>query len=215
MFTEPNNFVKLIKDIVIKEIGKSQTLKVWQVTDIQNKEDDGYITQYKCQIKHLDFKFTLDDVPIAGLGLGHMKGIIKYPAVGDMVLVAFMDKQPIVLGTVFDWFSQNPDSVPLIKEKELMMIQKEKGSIILMKDNNDVKIQITAEDGSFTNMPSFVLYGDGKVELISKEGAKIRLNLDGSFKIFNKTNHGIEVDSSGSMTIRGTSINATQNGGTW
>lgn len=199
MFEEPINHVRLMKDLVEKGIRSSiQNLAVWIVTDVyQKKEDNGYISQYTCQIKHLDFKYTLDNVPMVGIGLGNMKGILKYPNVGDMVLVGFMDKQPIILGTVYDYFSQKPDGIPLIKLNELIIVQKEKGSIILMKENNDVLIRACDINGVIDN------------------GAKIRINADGSFKLFNKTNHGIEVDINGNMIIRGVTINATQTPGTW
>lgn len=183
-FKEVDNFYKIIKDIIKEELKKQKIgISVWQVTDIKSKQSNGYITDYKCNIKKLNFKLTLDDVPIVGLGLGNNKGVIKYPNVGDFVIVAFDESQPIILGTVYDYFSQRPDLVPNIKLNELAIVQKEKGSIILMKENNDVMIRIADETGNFNN------------------GAKLRLNHDGSFKILSKTNNGIWVDKDGNMKI--------------
>lgn len=199
VFTEPMNFVKIIKDMIDKSIAeKNFGLSVWIVTDIKSRDKtDGYISEYKCNIKHLAFKYSLDDVPFAGIGFGHMKGIIKYPNVGDLVLVAFMDKQPYVLGTIFDYFAEPVDSVPLVKLDELMIVQKEKGSLILMQDNNDIILRASDESGDFNN------------------GARIRINHDGSFKLFNKDNYGVECDKDGNLTFRGVSINATKDNGLW
>ncbi len=197
-FIEPNNFVKLIKELIESEIKKNNLgVSIWQVTDIKSREQDGYITSYKCNIKHPNFKYTLDDVSMIGIGLGHMKGIMKYPNVGDFVLVAFMGEQPFILGTVFDFFSEPKDSIPLVKLDELLIIQKERGSLILMKDNNDVVVRASDENGNFDN------------------GARLRINHDGSFKLFNKENYGIEVDKDGNMLLRGQTINATQQPGEW
>jgi len=108
-----------------------------------------------------------------------------------------MDTKPFILGTLFDYITQNPDSVPQIKLNELLIVQQENGSIILMKDNNDVLIRSADLSGNFDN------------------GARIRINADGSFKLFNKGNYGIECDASGNITIRGVTVNATQTPGTW
>lgn len=197
-FKEPFNFVKLIKRMIEKIIAEKRLgVSIWIVTDIKGKQTDGSITDYRCQIKNLCFKYSLDNVPMIGLGLGHKKGVITYPSIGDYVVVSFMDTKPIILGTVFDYFSQKPDSVPVIKMNELAIVQRENGSIILMKENNDVLIRASDSTGNFDN------------------GARIRINADGSFKVFNKGNFGIEVDSAGNMTLRGVTINGTQTPGTW
>lgn len=197
-FPEPFNFVKLIKGLIEKAINERNIgASVWIVTSITSRENDGYITDYRANIKHLDFKFSLDNVPMAGIGLGNMKGVLKYPDVGDFVLVNFQGSRPYIIGTVFNDFADPKDNIPLIKLSELAIVQKEKGSLIIMKDNNDILIKAADSLGNLNN------------------GAKIRLNADGSFKLFNKNGYGIEVDSSGNMTLRGVTINATQSPGTW
>ena len=197
VFTEPFNMVKAFKDLIGAQDDTIHTLGIWEVTDIVNKTDDGYITNAKYNIKHINFKAQQNDVPMLGVGFGHRKGILKHPNVGDLVLVTFMDTKPFILGTLFDYITQNPDSVPQIKLNELLIVQQENGSIILMKDNNDVLIRSADLSGNFDN------------------GARIRINADGSFKLFNKGNYGIECDASGNITIRGVTVNATQTPGTW
>lgn len=196
MFEEPFSPVQVIKSIVQDVIAKMNTgVSIWLVTDIQSKGADGYITQYQCQIKHLNFKYTLDNVPIAGVGLGNNKGILKYPSIGDFVLVAFQDKNPFIIGTIPDYFSQKPDNIPLIREDELIIVPKEKGSIVLFQQNNDLIIRIADENGDVSR------------------GSRVKLSHDGSLKLFNKDNYGIEVDASGNMTLRGVTINSTQTPG--
>lgn len=198
-FLEPINYVKKMKDLVMKAVSELNLgVSIWVVTDIPVPDgNNGYIKDYKCQIKHTDFTYTIDDVPMAGLGLGNNKGIIKYPAVGDFVLVAFVSSdRPYILGTLYDIFTQAPDNIPQIKLNELALVQKENGSIILMKDNNDIVLRSADSTGAFN-------------------GAKLRLNSDGSFKLFNKDNYGIECDASGNIKLRGVTVDATQTPGTF
>lgn len=198
VFPEQDSFVKVLDEKIANAIkSKKIGVAIWQVTDIKSVGSDGYVTEYKCNIKNLEFKHSLDDVPIGGIGLGHRKGILKYPAVGDFVLVAFIGNEPIIIGTIYDYFSQSPDSVPIIKLNELAIIQKEDGSIILMKENNDILIRAAGSSGDFD------------------DGAKIRLNSDGSFKLFNKDNYGIECDKDGNLVLRGVTIDHTQTAGAW
>jgi hypothetical protein len=198
MFTEPKDLVKVLKDLIKKEIDDRKLgVSIWQVTDTKSRGSDGYATDFKCNIKHTNFKLTYDDVPIAGIGLGHGKGIIRHPEVGDFVLVAFIDEEPFILGTVFDYFTNSPDSVPVIKLGEMIFVAREKGSLILFKDNNDVVIRIADASGNIDN------------------GARFRLNSDGSFKLFGKGNFGIECDASGNLVLRGITIDHQNTGGTF
>ena len=198
MFPEPFSFAKRIKDMIQDQIARMNIgLSIWEVTDIQSKTEDGYITEYKAQIKHFNFKYTLDNVPITGIGLGNGRGIYKYPNIGDFVIVGFIGEDPFIVGTVPDYFTQTPDSSPLIKLNELIIIPNENGSLILFQDNNDIIIRTADSDGDLDN------------------GCKIKFGTDGGFKVFNKDNYGYECDKNGVVTIRATQINHTQTPGTW
>lgn len=200
-FQEKDSLTKVLKEFVKSEIDtKNIGVSIWVVTDIKSRASDGYISDYRCNIKHINFKYTRDDVPMVGCGLGHMKGVIKYPNVGDFVIVAFFDTQPMVLGTVYDYFSTNKDAVPLIKLDELAIVQKEMGSIILMKDNNDVIIRASDENGEFDN------------------GAKIKISADGNFTLLNNEDYGIKsigntIHVYGNVVVHG-SIDAKTDGDT-
>jgi len=126
--------------------------------------------------------------------MGDFKGTFKLPATDDLVLVGFvgLDSQtPVVLGSLIDNFTQSPDGVPVIQEKEYLLTNTSFGSIIFMSANNDIILK-ASNAGDL----------DG--------GAKLRINADGSFKLLNKDGYGIHVDSAGAMTIAGVTVNYTQ-----
>lgn len=191
---EPINLYKTIQKIILSEITKLKGVQIWKVTEI-NKES------YTVNIRDLNFKrVEFTEVPIAGIGLGHFKGIYKLPSVDDLVLVSFLgdtDLRPVVVGTLLDNFTQSPDSPVVIQENELFMTNKTFGSIIFIKNNNTIEMRVPDSSGDLT------------------AGARIRLSPDGSFKLFNKGNYGIECDSSGNVTIRGVTINNTNSAGTF
>lgn len=194
LFTNPNNIYKILKGIIQKELALVKGISIWKVTEI-NKE------QYTVNIRDLNFKqIQYTEVPLLGLGMGHWKGILKYPEVDDLVLVAFLggtSLQPIVLGTLLDAYTQNPDGVIQIDANELFITQKTFGSIIFIKADNTIEMRVPDSTGDLT------------------KGARMRLSPDGSFKLFNKDNYGIECDSAGNVTIRGVTVNHTQTAGTF
>ena len=141
-------------------------------------------------IKRITQTESFDNVEIMGVGLGNGKGQIKMPNINDVVLVAFLPNSvtPVVLGTLFDTYSSVKDTKLDVRTNEYFVNNKANGGYIHIDDNNNIK-------------------------LISYNGAKVRLNNDGSFKLFNKDNYGIECDDSGNITIRGVAINHTQTPG--
>jgi len=155
VFREQDNALKQIKSIAADSVKENQSgkLDVYVVTSI-DKEDPatGLISDYKCSVKNLISKVQYDDVPIIGMGLGNFKGILKYPNVDDFVLVGFYDSSPnpFVLGTLFDRFTQSPDSVPQIKLNEVLISNKTFGSAVYMTDDNRILLKASdPEDGNF------------------------------------------------------------------
>jgi hypothetical protein len=142
-FRELNNPVKEIKDLASEKAGEKRSLQIYYVTSIDFEDKNGFITDYKCTVKSMVTKVQFDNVPILGIGLGNYKGIMKYPEVNDMVLCAFLDNSPtpVVLGTLFDYFTQSPDKIPLIKRNEYLMTNKQFGSIIYMTQDNKIIIK--------------------------------------------------------------------------
>jgi hypothetical protein len=194
LFTNPNNIYKILRGIIQKELALVKGISIWKVTEIDS-------SNYTVNIRDLNFKqLQYTEVPILGMGMGHYKGILKFPEVDDLVLVAFLggtSLKPIVLGTLLDSFTQSPDGVIQINANELFITQKTYGSIIFIKADNTIEMRVPDSTGDLT------------------KGARMRLSPDGSWKLFNKDNYGIECDSSGNVTIRGVTVNHTQTAGTF
>ena len=194
MFVNPNSIYKILKGIIQKELALVKGISIWKVTEIDS-------ATYTVNIRDLNFKqLEYKNVPILGIGMGHYKGIFKFPEVDDLVLVAFLggtSLQPVMLGSLIDTYTQNPDGVVRINTNELLITQKTYGSIIFIKADNSIEIKVPDSTGDLT------------------KGARMKLSPDGSFKLFNKDNYGIETDAAGNVTIRGVTINSTQTPGTF
>jgi len=193
-FIEPKNLWTQLRELIDKEISKLRAITIWKVTDIQP-------ATYSCNIRDLNWKqIEYKNVPMMGFGLGNFKGLIKLPEVDDLVVVMFLggsDPVPIIIGSVFDVFTANPDNIPIIAQNEVLLANKSLGSIIFISSSNEITLKVSDATGNI----------DG--------GARIKLSPDGSFKVFTKDNYGIEVDASGNMELRGVTINHTQNPGTF
>ena len=174
---------------MIQTVVKQQlpNLQIFKVTDVPYKTS-GKITQAKLNIKHPNSGLQYDDVPMMGTGLGHLKGVYMYPSVDDFVIVGFLGDQPIVLGSVNDFFTQTPDSVPQIEENEVIVVGKEKGQYIYLNNSGDILIKTV-------------------------NGAKIKITEDNTFKIFNADDYGIECDASGDVTVYSNTVVKADQGG--
>ena len=193
MIPNIDSIVKELRSLIREEIFKLQRIQAFVVTGVNALT---YSVQIKSSIKAVQF----DNVPILGLGLGNLKGIMKLPSVGDWVLIAFIGNdalRPVVIGTLFDQFTQGPDNIPQTQEDQLVIIGKEAGSFITLNPDNTVIVRSVDASGNVGN------------------GARFKLNPDGSFKLFNRGNYGIECDAFGAITIHGITINNTQTAGTW
>jgi len=143
-------------------------------------------------IKELNLIKSYNNVQMLGQGFGNFKGQIKLPAVNDIVLVSFITESetPIIMGTLFDIYSTTKDGRFSIKSNEYFVNGQTNGAFILIDEDNNIILR-------------------------TPNGSKIKLNEDGSFKLFNKDNYGIEVSSTGVMTLRRTSQVETTTQGTW
>jgi len=143
-------------------------------------------------IKRLNTNEPYDEVEMLGVGLGNGKGQVKLPDVDDIVVCAFIaDSQiPVVLGTHYDVFSTKKDARMDVRSNEYFVNNKINGSYIHIDEDDNIIFK-------------------------TPEGAKLRLAADGSLKLFNKTNHGIEIDASGNMIIRSVSEDHLTSAGSW
>jgi hypothetical protein len=193
MMPSIDNFVKSLRELIQDELRKQKSLQLFVVTGV-NKD------RYTAQIKSMARTVQYDDVPIMTMCAGNYRGVMCLPHVGDFVLVLFVggtSVRPIILGNVFDQVSQTQDNVPLLEEHQFLLAPQEAGPFLTF-----------LPDGAIT-MRTVGAGGDPNL------GSRFSLKPDGSFKLFNKDNYGVEVDAAGNMTLRGVTINATQSPGAW
>ena len=183
MINQLKDFKKVITELVDNRIAEQRGIDLYTVTGMGE-------VPLTVNIKRITQVESHDNVEIMGIGLGNGKGQIKLPNVNDVVLVMFIQNSetPIIIGTLFDIYSAEQDSKLDVLLNEYFVNNKENGGYIHIDNEDNVKI-------------------------ISHNGAKYRLNKDGSFKLFNKDNYGIECDASGNIILRGTTINHTQTPG--
>lgn len=193
-FVEQNSLFKVLKGTIQGEIGKMKGISIYKVTEVNT-------VNYTVNIRDLNFmQLEYTDVPIAGMNLGHYKGVMWLPEPDDLVLVLFLGGQnfrPFIIGSIFDIFTQIPDGIPTISRQEIFMTNKTFGSIIKINNLNEIELKVADSTGNLAN------------------GARFKLKPDGSFKLFSKDNYGIECDASGNVTIRGTTVTHTQSAGTF
>lgn len=150
---ELKNFKTALEEFINNTLdNKSKQLGVYVVTSIN---DDKTVN-----IKELTSKNSYSNVNIVSGALGNGKGLFVIPDVNDIVLVAFIGgnkNNPIILGNVFDTFSQNPDNKPPISKDEVFISNKNGGSYIYIKSNGDVVVKTGAGKFIFGNNGSFSL----------------------------------------------------------
>lgn len=145
-----------LKDTIIQlihdEISKvSQTTKLYVVTGIN--------TDSTVNIKDVTSKQSFDNISFVSHGLGNAKGQILLPDVGDIVYVSFIGgdlNNPVILGSMYDTFSQSPDNKMPISKNEYFISAKTNGSYIYIKSDGTVEIKTGSglfkfnDDGTFT-----------------------------------------------------------------
>jgi len=143
---ENKNFYTILKDTILQTIKDNENFRlgIYEITDIPNKDANGKITKYTANIKHLNTKTQYDNVPIMTIGAGNLKGILTVPSPGDFAFVAFIDKDPVILGTLFDVYTQAQDNIPAIKPGEMIIVAKEAGSYIYFDEDGKITIAGTA-----------------------------------------------------------------------
>lgn len=181
-----------IKDISIEETTKvkstsnfsatpsseqniGRNLEMFQFVDYSDVNGDGKIINNTCNIKSTQTKETYKNVPILGMGLGHLKGVYSTFKAGDLLVVGWLDKNsPVVIGGINDNFSTRPDTVPALESEEALISPKSAGSYIMVKKDDTIKIRnvagieielkgdvmkLTHPDGGFIEIDEDVHFG--------------------------------------------------------
>jgi hypothetical protein len=158
MFKENKDLRQALLELVHEEINKIKTFGVYVVTDTN-------IENYTVNIIHTtNSTLQYAGVAVCGIGLGNYKGIMALPQPNDYVIVGFVgEKTPVVLGTIFSIGEKTPvvsgqqtsryDIVPAIKDNELLIASRTRGSYVFFDENGYVKIKsgtdvITIKNGT-------------------------------------------------------------------
>lgn len=175
----------ILREVVAHELAGQRTSQLGVVTSTfpHESEDDKNNYEVNVRLKHEDLE--LRRVPVATT---HM-GAVAPPAVGDLVLVQFVDgdlNQPVVLGRFYD----DETLPPLHKDGEVLWEHRVSdgtknqirlaadGSIYIQRDvedNSEAKASIRL-DGSSGDIE--IKAGDG-VFVLLKNGSEIQIKADG------------------------------------
>jgi len=141
-------------------------------------------------IKKLNIAVSYNNVQAIGVGLG--KGKIKHYNAGDLVIATFITNSTnlVILGSIYDNISRTKDTKIQVEDNEYFVNNQANGAFIFMDKNNNIIIR-------------------------TPDGAKLKLNNDGSFKLFDHTNRGIEMDTNSAMKIRSLDLDFPDDPGTW
>lgn len=144
-----------------------------QVTDI-DVDDNKTLISGVALVNSREFS----DIKLSGINIGNGRGIISFPKIGDICLVLNLFGEYIYLASIYDEVTRIPDNQVVINKESMIFINKSYGSYIHFNDSDDIIIT-------------------------TKTGAKVKLLKDGTFKLFDKNNYGIQSDGNGNVTIYG------------
>lgn len=211
-FQNPDSLYKTLKGMSLDEISKSPQMDIWIVTTVN-------FLNYTASIQHPNFKqIQYSNVPIMGIGMGNYKGVFKYPDPGDFAIVLFLGKgqqvNPIIIGTMQDILSQNPDVVPQILQKELLIRNDTLGSIIFINKDNNIVLKTADLTGNLNNGAKVTLTNEGDILIQAKTGLNKSIG-SGTITAFatNVIIANTRITANSKVFTEGTDINST--GGRW
>lgn len=155
------SYTQVLKGLIDEQINRKKGLDFFVVTGVNTSE-------HRVNIKKLNDDLSYDDAQYIGLNLGNAKGQIKLPDVNDVVVVGFIagSEIPIVLGTVYDDFSQEKDNKIPLSQDEYLITNQENGAYVYIKQNNDVVIKTQSNRLIISeNEPSYAETNDVWIDL--------------------------------------------------
>lgn len=167
------NIISEMRYILQKELSK--TFFIAQVTSIERFKEN-----YVLKVVRLNDGSVISGVKVVSVGIGNLKGVIKFPEVNDLGIVLNIFGEFFWLGNIFDFYSVKNDVVPDLG-KGMVLQATEGGSFIFLKENNEILLK-------------------------SKSGFKI-IFLNDRVRIMNKDRYGVEITSDGKVNIYGIEIN--------
>lgn len=179
------NIINDLKKYVVKTFHDNiaKLILKVQITDIVNLDNKIYVTGVDIITSD-----EINKIKISGLNVGNGRGIIALPKTDDIILCLNLFGEYFYLANIYDEYTFSKDNHVPIKKNEMLLINKDWGSYIRFSDKDDLIIDTI-------------------------DGAKYKLNKDGSFKLLDKGGYGITSDGSGNITIFGDlTINGAING---
>lgn len=104
-------------------------------------------------------------------------------------------------------------SISLGNEKGIVHGYESGDIVVVMTINKEYFVLGTVHNTLGLPQDEKIEVDEGSYIFQTEGGAKLKLQKDGSFKLFNSSNYGIECSSSGALTLRGVSIDMTDSPG--
>ena len=198
MFTPTGgmSMAKIINQFVKQKMSEMIAIDIGYVESVNTNGIES--TDYMITVNVPDKNLSLENVPVLTNYVDDDAGHMVVPKIGQLCIVGFLSGQTedvVCLGFIRRTYSAE-------------IVDKVTGKISLSAVKEAMQTGVADTNYKIRTVGRDIIFE-------CKDGSKIRLNDDGSFKLFNKDNYGIEVDASGNMTLRGVSINATQSPGSW
>lgn len=178
---------RVLKEFIGRELEKLKTIDLFVVKEVN--EDN-----LTCTLERLNVGTLYENVELSGIGLGNGCGLFKVPSEGEIVVGGYIQNSEnlVILTSIFDTITNNPDNKPDVKRKELFLSNQINGATILLRNDNTIVIR-------------------------AANGAKAKLESNGQFKLFNSSNYGIQSDGNdiivyGNLIVNGNS-NLNNSGG--
>jgi len=171
------NLRESIKQIVLDVLEYEHGIDIYQVLLVKPET-------YTVNIKQLNGYKSFIDVDFIGQSFGNGKGNMQLPNVDDLVLVAFLkdSEKPFILGSVFNKYMREQDSIISIKENEWFVNNKINGSYIFIDENNIINLFSKSKINVKTENSSVEIEDDNSILIKNKNGFA-KLNSDGTITL--------------------------------
>ena len=177
----------------ISEQNIGRNLEIFQFIKYTETNNSEQILTNSCDIQSIQTQEAYTNVPILGLGLGHLKGCYITFKSNDLVVVGWIDKNsPVILGGINDNFSSNPDDIPQLEEGEMLISSNTAGSYFYICKDGTIKLK---------NSGAYINIGNDYIELTTEKGAIINLKTNGNILLKNSNGDYIDISSYGIKII--------------
>jgi hypothetical protein len=191
----PFTGTKTIGRLLVNEI-RQRMQKVLSIdlgyVDAVNVNGAGESIDYSVRVIVPDKALALNNIPVMSNYMDDGAGHMALPKKGQLCIVGFLNQQAedaVVLGFIRRTYDANNEQTGFAAAKEAMMSSLKETDYVMSVKDRDLTIK-------------------------SSTGAKIKLYATGALKVFNQSGYGFEVDASGNVTIRGSTVTFTQTAGT-